>query len=87
MEINGVANIQIMISSFKDEGNHSQEVLDFLTRLDAQAKNVDRYMMAINDIIKPLKVRLPAWSDVRDNPEFYPTNQERWKGAKSCLQK
>lgn len=82
MELNGVANIQMMIQSFKEmkKEDLDNSTVAFLDRLDYQAKVLERYMLACNDVIKNSQRSedIPSWSEVRDVPENFPNMKERF---------
>lgn len=85
MELNGVANISMIIQMAK-----SLEKIDSDTAKDIneQLLLLERYMLAYADHKRSIKsgsygaliveVDEPNWHDIRENPQDYPTNHERY---------
>ncbi len=92
MEINGVANIKMMIDSLQFRLDN-KEPLDYeqLGKILGDMKNqldvLNRYMIACGETVDTLQKNLrregweniekiPFWHEVRDNPKKYPTLSE-----------
>ena len=71
MELNGVANIIMLIASV------DAQTIDWSTveTIKEQAKLLERYMIAYNKAINE-GTQTPAWHEVRENPSHYPNNSE-----------
>jgi hypothetical protein len=92
MELNGVANLKILVDQIEELADSGMEVMpQALTPLVSDMKEqlilLQRYMLAYMDHAKSIKsgsygalivgVEEPLWHEVRENPENYPTGQER----------
>ena len=83
IELNGVANILALIemniskntsTGLKEVNLYGEEVVALLNQLDL----LERYMLAYNDAILK-QVQTPFWHEVKQNPNLYKTNRERFK--------
>jgi hypothetical protein len=67
MELNGLANIRMVLDAAKDNNEVTEEIYKTLTE---QAVLMERYMIALKHIPDI------AWHEVRANPELFPTRRE-----------
>lgn len=73
MEINGVANIKIIVDDAEERGLiHPQKAADIYKQLNL----LERYMLAYMDATEP-SAAIPAWHDIKEDPKRYPTGAER----------
>ena len=80
MELNGVANIHIIMSSFaetKEDGTISLSKEDY-ANLMSNLDLLERYMLAYSNAAKQNET-LPFWHEIRQNKEKYPTVAEKFK--------
>lgn len=86
MELNGVANIDMLVRIAVSDSQIDEELADKILK---QLDYLNRYMMAIHNAIDgtekeikeqhdiSLKILIPAWYEIHQNPERFPTNKER----------
>jgi hypothetical protein len=101
MEVNGVANIKILVDQLEEEAGHDMELMpDFVTEVTYQIQEqlllLERYMLAYADHKASITAGHygdltfttpePLWHEVRENPEKYPTGQERINGMKKQME-
>lgn len=84
MELNGIANMKMLINHHKAVYHAGPDLKHTFERLEANLDSLERYVLSLNDIIKAAKKsgEIPTWAEVRDTPENFPTFKERMKGAK-----
>jgi division protein CdvB (Snf7/Vps24/ESCRT-III family) len=71
MELNGVANIKMLVDVFLEERKDlDQETSQLLERIVEQTDHLERYMMAVEEAWLS-NSETPPWHEVRDNPERY----------------
>jgi len=77
MELNGVANIDLMLQVEADVQADGRVVMNKETLVSIQEQLVllERYMLAYNKAVTN-GVQTPFWHEVRANPELYPRNRE-----------
>ena len=84
MELNGVANVDMMVQMAKQDGTIEPALAEaILTQLNL----LERYMLAYMDHKNSIKAGAygalvvgqdaPMWHEVRENPTEFPTNRER----------
>ena len=73
MELNGVANIKLLIDELKNlsAGSYRTAYKEIQEQLDL----LERYMVAYNRAINKGEPT-PYWHEVRENPSKYPLNRE-----------
>lgn len=78
MELNGVANIDLMIQVEVDQLPDGRAVMnqETLESIKNQLVNIERYMLAYNDAVNK-GIQTPYWHEVLANPTKYPRNRER----------
>ncbi len=92
MEVNGVANIKMIIDSAKEADLiHPQIAADIAKQLLL----LERYMLAYADHKTSIKAGAygalvvgteePMWHEIRENPEQYPTGSERMQNYKKQM--
>lgn len=77
IELNGVANIKILLDELVSNSPNNDEILVPATKIYQQLDLLERYMVAIGSYIShgDLKdVRPPYWHEVRENKDQYPLN-------------
>lgn len=77
MELNGVANIDLMLQievDIKDGMATMNE--ETMISIKEQLVLLERYMLAYNKAIQN-EVQTPFWHEIRENPSLYPTNKGR----------
>ncbi len=79
MEINGLANIHIIIDGAK-EGEVSPELAE---KIKEQLETLNRYLINIATECQKKDVRYAPWHEVRDNPTKYPTLHEKIQRRKA----
>ncbi len=94
MEINGLANIHIIVDNLqidlKEDGKNKEfiELEPYVKAIKEQLLHLERYLLACSDISEKNNEALsshdqvlndPLWHEVRDNPTKYPTLKERVK--------
>lgn len=73
MELNGVANIKMIVKEGEDSGMiHPQTAADIYKQLDL----LERYMLAYRDAISPVGYA-PAWHDITANPSLFASGSDR----------
>jgi len=80
IELNGVANIKILLDDLVRNAPNNDEVLIPAAKIYQQLDVLERYMVAIGQYIShgDLKdTRPPYWHEVRENKELYPLNGGR----------
>jgi hypothetical protein len=91
MELNGVANIKLLVEMAIHENTecHTSISPELADKILEQCDTLERYMLAYaettNSIQKAIlarldtngSIRIPYWHEVRDNKDKYPTNRER----------
>jgi hypothetical protein len=85
MELNGVANISLILEMAKNDNLVDPFVAD---QIKQQLALLERYMLAYQDYADSIKSgaygalvvgkEKPEWHEVRENPENFPTNKERF---------
>lgn len=98
MEVNGVANIKLLVEQLKDHGDMevmSSHVDEITEKIEEQLNILERYMLAYADHCESkqagaygaliVKVEEPLWHEVRENPEQYPNGRERIEGFKKQM--
>ena len=76
IELNGVANIKILLDDLTSNSPNLNEVLVPATKIYQQLDVLERYMLAVADAASKGEPP-PFWHDVRDNKNKYPLNKER----------
>ena len=85
IELNGVANLKILVSEVEELASHGMEVMpealhELTHKMNEQLVLLERYMLAYQQATDPNSMELvPQWHEIRANPEQYPTNSERFK--------
>lgn len=74
MELNGLANIKMILDRAEIDD-------DSRKRIEAQLETMNRYMIAIGDVLHANELEVQPWHEVRDNPEKYPTLHEKMNGG------
>jgi hypothetical protein len=92
MEVNGVANIHLIVDAAVEFGNMNKQTA---AQIKEQLLLLERYMLAYADHCYSKKagsygalivgVEEPLWHEVRENPELYPTGQERINNYKKQM--
>jgi len=98
MELNGIANIKIMIDRAVSENTESHTAIsvELADKINSQLEILNRYMVAYADhkrsVISFQKwpneseidymVKEPLWHEVRESPTNYPTLSEKIEGDK-----
>lgn len=86
MELNGVANLSLMVDHLKSEMHtiSPMAISEMVTDMQQQLILLERYMIAYqawSDRAIPagalLVTNAPAWHEVKANPKKFPTNRER----------
>lgn len=67
MELNGLANIRMILESAKDKNEVTEEIYKSVTE---QAILMEKYMIALKHIPDI------NWHEVRGNPNLFPTRKE-----------
>lgn len=82
MELNGVANLHLLVDELFDQLGDAvtREVKKTLGDIKDQLDVLERYMLAIQEAHNQANPT-PAWHEVRDSRELFPTNSERFKRA------
>ena len=94
MELNGVANLKILVEGIEDLADSNKEVRSeafqpLVEKMKEQLLLLERYMIAYASAAQQAvsisyeenqDIRAPFWHEVRENPENYPTNRERMGG-------
>ncbi len=76
MELNGVANIDLMIQVEVDvKGDKAEMNVETLNSIKEQLVLLERYMLAYNKAIRN-GTQTPMWHEVYANPKLYPRNRE-----------
>jgi hypothetical protein len=77
MELNGVANIDLMLQVEADIKPDGQVVmnLETLNSIKEELVMLERYMLAYNRAVTN-GTQTPFWHEVRANPKLYPRNRE-----------
>ena len=73
MELNGVANIMMLVDQL-EEMNKDSAVADIALKIESQLDYLERYILACNDA-KRKGTPLPQWHDIVRNPKLYRTNK------------
>ena len=95
MEINGIANIKLLVEMGVMENVEHHQVIDpaLADKIIEQLDTLERYMLAykstsdsllkcaINRLDHNGSIKIPAWHDVRDNKDKYPLLRERMSGS------
>lgn len=82
MEINGVANIKIIVDQAEDSQlMHPQIAADIYKQLNL----LERYMLAYMDATEP-SAAIPAWHDIKEDPKRFPTGKERTDSYKKQME-
>ncbi len=81
LELNGVANIHMLLDLEADESNDGRVAMNVetLVSIKTQLDLLERYMLAREEAVKN-NTDAPFWHEVRENPKNYPTNRERHTG-------
>lgn len=91
MELNGVANIKLLIQAARLTDKIDIETFE---KVENQLNILERYMLACADHASAYRTGLeafqgkfdgplfPYWHEVRDNLQNYPNNRERHNGLK-----
>jgi len=100
MELNGVANLKILIDEIGDfEGYENQDKLNVLVeKAQEQLLLLERYMLAYTDAANDAiaesayqeccqPIKAPMWHEVRENPTQYSTGRERVEAYKKQVGK
>jgi len=74
IEINGLANLHLMVEQLNVESNGDYEYA--IEEIREQLILLERYMLA-QQAAKDNNTTPPFWHEVRENPILYPTNRER----------
>jgi hypothetical protein len=92
MEVNGVANIHLIVDAAVEVGTMNQYTA---SKIKEQLNLLERYMLAYADHCASkqagsygaliVKVEEPLWHEVRENPEQYPNGSERIAGIKKQM--
>lgn len=92
MEVNGVANIHMIVDAAVEYGNMNKLTA---AQIKEQLVLLERYMLAYADHCTSkqggsyggliVKVEEPLWHEVRENPEQYPTGRERTENYKKQM--
>lgn len=93
MEVNGVANIHLIVDAALEFGNMKEETAD---AIKSQLRLLERYMLAYADHCASKKagaygalivgVEEPLWHEVRENPELFPNGKERMENYKKQME-
>ena len=75
MELNGVANIMILVDQITQE-SESNNHINVAIKIKEQAEMLERYMLAFNDAVNKQE-KSPYWHEIRENPSKYPRNKDR----------
>jgi hypothetical protein len=98
MELNGVANLKILIDEIGEiEAYENQDRMTVLVdKAREQLVLLERYMLAFQDHTSSIQagaygakivgVEEPLWHEVRENPDQYPTARERIEGFKKQME-
>lgn len=76
IELNGVANIKLLLDEVVDSSQNLDEVLVPATKIYQQLDVLERYMLAVAEAAANNQ-RPPYWHEVRDNKDKYPLNREK----------
>ena len=78
IELNGVANINLLLQLETDITRDGQVVMnkEVLTSINKNLENLNRYMIAFCDAVNAGEPT-PFWHDILLNPSKYPTNAEK----------
>jgi hypothetical protein len=92
MELNGLANISILVSELKmaielSDASNQEELSDHIDDIKQQLDLLNRYMTAVGTALEKLghsteNPVIPMWHEVRETPSEFPTNRERLSGSK-----
>jgi len=83
MELNGIANIKMMVDLAVHENteSHTSITVELADKISEQLDLLERYML----VIEERRVRgqaIPAWHEIRENKKCYPTRRQIIKGKK-----
>ena len=76
IELNGVANIKILLDDLTSNSPNLDEVLVPAAKIYQQLDVLERYMLAVADAARKGE-QPPYWHEVRENKDKYPLNKER----------
>lgn len=83
IELNGVANLHIIIDEIKDGDTahnlyrgKTQDLTESVEAAREQLFLLERYMIAFTEAMNK-GVRPPYWHEIKENPDKYPRNGER----------
>ncbi len=80
VELNGIANIKILMDNLVATVPYKDETLVEAAAIYQQLDLMERYMVAIGKYIQhgDLKdVRLPYWHEIRENKEMFELNNKK----------
>lgn len=76
MELNGLANIDMMIQVEVDvKGDKAEMNVETLNSIKEQLVLLERYMLAYNKAVRN-GTQTPMWHEVYTNPDLYPRNRD-----------
>jgi len=88
IELNGIANINIILQLLNENSPARMVDADLkpvvyvqqetLNNINQQLELLERYMIAFCDATNN-NTEPPKWHEVRQNPNLYPTNREKFK--------
>ena len=83
MELNGVANLKILVDEVEELASHDMEVMPqalqpLIDKMQEQLDLLERYMIEYQHCTDPNNMELvTAWHEIKANPSKFPTNRER----------
>jgi hypothetical protein len=78
MELNGVANMKMILDMMVEDYPYLDERLVEVSRLYKQLDLLERYMIAVSDYENAGQVgEYPMWHEILQNPKAFPTVKER----------
>jgi len=92
MELNGIANIKILLDQLAENLPNNDEVLVPVAKIYQQLDLMNRYMIAHDSWVQEqlrlhsedyhhvVTTKPPAWHEVKANPKAFPTLQEKFDG-------
>lgn len=89
MELNGLANLTMLVSALEQMEFSNQEEADFLKktveRMCTELDTLNRYMVAVGEAIEDTAAqdKVPFWHEVREAKDKYPTLREKMEGRKA----